>query len=576
MEGVDLAQRRLVVAANRGPVSFHDDPSGEPVVTRGPGGLVTVLTEVLRHHPGTWVAAALSDAERRLAAENSAVEVALDGEEYRVRYVAPSPDAYHKYYNVVSNPMLWFIQHYLWDLGRHPDIRAEEMDAWHNGYLVVNEQFARAVVDEVRRGPDGRRRRGPAGDGGDALVLLHDYQLYCVAPDVRAACPGAFLHQFVHIPWPQSDYWRVLPTHIREAVFRGLLGNDVVAFHTRHYVRNFLRCCADLLDLEVDETRCVVRHEGREVWVRAYPVSIDPASLRAAAGSRRARTAERKLRGRRREFLLLRVDRLDLSKNIIRGFVALDRFLELHPEFKERFTFLALLQPSREDVEEYVTYRERVERLVADVNTRHGTTDWMPIDLRIQDDFPDHAGRLRAVRRPARQRHRRRDEPGRQGGSDPQPPRRRAGPERVRGGLRGAGRLRPRREPVQHRGPGRGDPPGARHAARRARVAGGHAAPRRRGEQRREVGAGAVRRHRREAGRRRLDAGHGAAASPAGSMHGMRIDVMGLPGRPQPRSRPRLREALGAARPGRRRHRAADQDPGPMIARGVRQAAGAA
>ena len=388
MEGVDLTQRRLVVAANRGPVSFHDDPSGEPVVTRGPGGLVTVLTEVLRHHPGTWVAAALSDAERRLAAENSAVEVALDGEEYRVRYVAPSPDAYHKYYNVVSNPMLWFIQHYLWDLGRHPDIRAEEMDAWHNGYLVVNEQFARAVVDEVRRGPDGRRRRGPAGDGGDALVLLHDYQLYCVAPDVRAACPGAFLHQFVHIPWPQSDYWRVLPTHIREAVFRGLLGNDVVAFHTRHYVRNFLRCCADLLDLEVDEARCVVRHEGREVWVRAYPVSIDPESLRAAAGSRRARTAERKLRGRRREFLLLRVDRLDLSKNIIRGFVALDRFLELHPEFKERFTFLALLQPSREDVEEYVTYRERVERLVADVNTRHGTTDWMPIELRIQDDFP--------------------------------------------------------------------------------------------------------------------------------------------------------------------------------------------
>jgi trehalose 6-phosphate synthase len=386
VEGPDLARRRLVVAANRGPVSFHDDPSGEPVVTRGPGGLVTVLTEVLRHHPGTWVAAALSDAERRLAAENHAVDVALEGEEYRVRYVAPSPEAYNKYYNVVANPMLWFIQHYLWDLGRHPDIGADEMDAWHNGYLVVNEEFARAVIDEVRRTPDGRRRRGDAGD--DALVLLHDYQLYRVAPDVRAACPGAFLHQFVHIPWPQSDYWRVLPTHIREAVFRGLLANDVVAFHTLHYVRNFLRCCEDLLELEVDGTRGVVSYEGREVWVRAYPVSIDPASLRSAADSRRARTAERRLRTKRREFLLLRVDRLDLSKNIIRGFVALDRFLELHSEFKERLTFLALLQPSRQDVEEYVTYRERVERLVADVNTRHGTPDWMPIDLRIQDDFP--------------------------------------------------------------------------------------------------------------------------------------------------------------------------------------------
>jgi trehalose 6-phosphate synthase len=388
VEGVELAQRRLVVAANRGPVSFHDDPSGEPVVTRGPGGLVTVLTEVLRHHPGTWVAAALSDAERRLAAEERAVEVALDGDEYRVRYVAPSAEAYHKYYNIVSNPMLWFIQHYLWDLGRHPDIGAHEMDAWHNGYLVVNEQFARAVVDEVRRGPDGRRRRGPAGDGGDALVLLHDYQLYCVAPDVRGACPDALLHQFIHIPWPQSDYWRVLPGHIREAVFRGLLGNDIIAFHTRHYARNFLHCCADLLDLKVDTESDSVEYEGRRVWVRAYPVSIDPASLRAAADSRRARSAERKLLAKRREFLLVRVDRLDLSKNIIRGFVALDRFLELHPEFKERFTFLALLQPSRGDVEEYVTYRQRVERVVADVNTRHGTTDWMPIDLRIQDDFP--------------------------------------------------------------------------------------------------------------------------------------------------------------------------------------------
>ena len=388
MEGVDLSQRRLVVAANRGPVSFHDDPSGEPVVTRGPGGLVTVLTEVLRQHPGTWVAAALGDEERRLAAEQRAVRVALDGDEYSLRYVAVDPDAYHKYYNIVANPMLWFIQHYLWDLGRHPDIGANELDAWHNGYTVVNAAFARAVVEEVRRGPDGRLRRGPAAAGGDALVLLHDYHLYRVAPDVRAACPAAFLQQFVHIPWPQSDYWRVLPEHIRDAVFRGLLGNDVVAFHTRSYARNFLRCCEDLLDLPVDPVRSVVQYEDREVWVRAYPVSIDPASLRAAARSRRARSALRELRSRRREFLLLRVDRLDLSKNIIRGFVALDRFLELHPEFKERLTFLALLQPSREDVEEYVTYRERVERVVADVNTRHGTTDWMPIDLRIQDDFP--------------------------------------------------------------------------------------------------------------------------------------------------------------------------------------------
>jgi trehalose 6-phosphate synthase len=180
----------------------------------------------------------------------------------------------------------------------------------------------------------------------------------------------------------------VLPDHIRRAVFEGLLANDVVAFHTEHYVRNFLQGCADLVDADVDYDRRVVRVDGREVWVRAYPVSIDPAQLRRAAGSQRAAAAEAALLARRRDHLVLRVDRLDPSKNVIRGFVAFGRFLELHPEFRERITFLALLQPSREDVEEYVTYRERVERTVADINTLHGTTDWMPIDLRIQDDFP--------------------------------------------------------------------------------------------------------------------------------------------------------------------------------------------
>jgi trehalose 6-phosphate synthase len=166
------------------------------------------------------------------------------------------------------------------------------------------------------------------------------------------------------------------------------LANDIVAFHTSHYVDNFLRCCADLLDLEVDARRGAVLLGDREVWVRAYPVSIDPAMLRGPAEDRRVLSEERELLARRRDHLLVRVDRLDLSKNIIRGFLAFDRFLDLHPEFRERITFLALLQPSREDVEEYIEYRARVLRTVEQVNTKQGTTDWMPIDLRIQDNFP--------------------------------------------------------------------------------------------------------------------------------------------------------------------------------------------
>ena len=161
-----------MVAANRGPVSFHSDPSGDPVITRGPGGLVTVLTELLRKYPGTWVATALGEEEERLA--GGAVDVELDGDAYRVRYVAVDRDVYHKYYNIIANPMLWFIQHYLWDLGRHPDISPNEVDAWWNGYVPVQRLFAAAVSDDRRRyirltarpRAGQRHRRRPQRSGG--------------------------------------------------------------------------------------------------------------------------------------------------------------------------------------------------------------------------------------------------------------------------------------------------------------------------------------------------------------------------------------------------------------------------
>ena len=366
----------LIVAANRGPVSFHADTSGEPVVTRGAGGLVTVLTTMLRYHDGVWVAMALSPEEKELAAKGKSVSVDLDGEHYRVRYVTTDKKSYDRYYNIVANPMLWFIQHYLWDLGRHPDITQNEIDAWTKGYVPVNELFAKAIVDELD------------GDGDGKIVIMHDYHLYATAPRVRAAAPRAFLQQFVHIPWAQSDYWRVLPRALRDDIFNGLLANDIVSFHTQHYVENFLHGCLDLLDADVDEKNKTVTVGERTVWVRAYPVSIDAEMLYDAVRSQRVAREERKLLQRRRRYLVVRVDRMDLSKNILRGFKAFDRFLDLYPRFKELVTFVALLQPSREDVEEYAEYRRRVMQVVAEINTKHGNTDWMPIDVRIQDNFP--------------------------------------------------------------------------------------------------------------------------------------------------------------------------------------------
>jgi trehalose 6-phosphate synthase len=219
-------------------------------------------------------------------------------------------------------------------------------------------------------------------------VMIHDYHLYLVAPHVRAHCPGAFLHHFVHVPWPQPDSWRVLPAWMRESLLAGLLANDIVAFHTERYARNFVLCCQELLGLTVDVDSLMVDLGERRVAARWYPISVDVSRLEALAGSPEVQEQERQLENSRREFLILRVDRTDLSKNVLRGFLAYDQMLTEHPELTGRVTFLALLQPSRQDVDEYLEYVERIRRLVADINLKHGNTDWQPIDLRFQESLP--------------------------------------------------------------------------------------------------------------------------------------------------------------------------------------------
>jgi trehalose 6-phosphate synthase len=181
----------------------------------------------------------------------------------------------------------------------------------------------------------------------------------------------------------------VQPKTIRDEIYHGLLSNDIIGFHTRSYRRNFLQCCRDLLDLDVDMERGVVELDGREVWVRAYPLPIDWRATQAVAARPGVAEFERELLARRRDFSILRVDRADLSKNVLRGFTGFDIFLEQHPEFSERITFTAQLMPSRTDVPEYAEYLERIEALVAVVNHRHGTTDWMPIHLKLRDDLDE-------------------------------------------------------------------------------------------------------------------------------------------------------------------------------------------
>ncbi len=373
----------LTIVSNRGPAQFKRDEEGEIQVSRGGGGLVTALSGLVSHRDALWIASAMTDEDVEVSERSEGpVEVEIEGVTYRLRLVESDADAYDRFYNVIANPIIWFIQHYLWDLSNAPDIREEELDAWEFGYKAVNEDIAAEVLRQIR-------------DHQEPLVMLHDYHLYTAPALIRAERPDAFLHHFVHIPWTQPDSWRVLPGRWREEIFRGMLANDIIGFHTNAYCRNFLRCCQELLELDVDFHQLRVRHPAGETWVRAYPLAVDVQRLERAAESEEVAEAEKEVLERRREHLIIRVDRADLSKNVLRGFTAFDTFLAQHPEFREKVTFIAHLQPSRQDVAEYSEYLERIEALVAIVNHRHGTTDWMPIDLRIYENFHDAVARYK-------------------------------------------------------------------------------------------------------------------------------------------------------------------------------------
>ena len=366
-------RRKLIVVSNRGPVSYSRE-NGERVAKRGGGGLVTALRGLVSYHDVTWIASAISD-EDRVASDETIDETARDGSPFRLRLVAHEEAAYDWFYNVVSNPMLWFLQHYLWELAYTPAVDHGFHHAWEQGYVRVNEGFAAAVLEELEAEPD-------------AAVLFHDYHLYLAPRLVREEAPDATLSHFVHIPWPQPDYWRILPEEMRHAVHDGLLANDVVGFHSNRWRLAFLRCAVDIAGAAGNFTDWTAEYRGRRTRVAASPISIDPEEFDELAASPEVLEAEREIVERRPERLVVRVDRTDPSKNVVRGFRAFELYLEAHPEMYGRVSLLALLDPSRQDIAQYAAYLHEIEHTARAINERFGTEDWQPIVLEVRDDFP--------------------------------------------------------------------------------------------------------------------------------------------------------------------------------------------
>ena len=367
-----LGQFSPIILSNRAPI----EPTLDGRFVPGAGGLVKALTSLASAVKASWVSAARTEAERELASSGPSIRPGFEAEHQFPIFFAPTDaEAYQRHYAVISNPLLWFAHHYLWNMAIEPVVDETIYRAWYDGYCEVNASVADRALEVARMLP-----RRP-------LFLTQDYQLYLVPERIRAALPEAVMQHFIHVPWPEPRYFKVLPAAMREPILSGLLANDIIGLQTTLDVHNFLRCCVELKGLRVAEPEGVVLHRGRLVWVRAYPVSIDVDALKRLGESPRVRDIEVEVEAWRPEKLIVRVDRTDPAKNLVRGFMAYERLLEDHPEHHGRIAMWAFLQPSRQDVDAYRQYLDRVRAIVDRINTRFGNDVWQPIRLDVGEDI---------------------------------------------------------------------------------------------------------------------------------------------------------------------------------------------
>ncbi|WP_407565668.1 trehalose-6-phosphate synthase [Streptomyces sp. 184] len=357
----------LLVASNRGPVSYAVGDDGELAAKRGGGGLVSGLSAVGPDAGALWVCAALGGGDREAVRRGVA--------EPGVRMLGIDPEVFHDAYNGVANSVLWFVHHMLYDIPVAPVFDAGFRRQWA-AYEAYNRAFADALADGAAEG---------------AEVLVQDYHLCLVPGMLRERRPDLRISHFTHTPWAPPEYFRLLPDDIAAALLRGLLGADRVGFHTRRWAEAFVSCCRDVLGGAADVAWGGEDPRGqRTTFVDVHALGADADFLRER--SRRPDVAERmaalreQIGGADRE-VLVRVDRTELSKNIVRGLLAYRELLEGRPQWRGRVVKLAFAYPSRQDLAVYRDYTAEVRRLAAEINETYGTDGWLPVVLHVEDDF---------------------------------------------------------------------------------------------------------------------------------------------------------------------------------------------
>jgi trehalose 6-phosphate synthase len=370
---------RILVAANRGPISFSRGEDGELTAKRGAGGVVSGLSSVASHEDMLWVCAALSDADRAAVRRAPGGLLDLDGNPggSAVRMLDIPPAVFNRAYNTVANSVLWFVHHMLYDTPSRPQFGIAFRRDWA-AYRDYNLAFAGAL----------EAASTAANPAALVRAVVQDYHL-TLAPRLLAELkPSVRIAHFSHTPWAPVDYFRLLPDSVAEQVLDGILGADHAGFLCQRWADAFMDCCEQVLGADVDRDRQQVSHQGHRTGIGVHPLGVNAGELisRAARDDVQAwMTALSETIGDRK--LIVRVDRTELSKNILRGLTAYRELLVSYPEWRGKVMLLAFAYPSRHDLPEYREYTASVQRLASAIDDEFGSADWTPILLQTQDDY---------------------------------------------------------------------------------------------------------------------------------------------------------------------------------------------
>ena len=360
-------------------MSFTEGDDGNLTPRRGSGGMVSGLSTVADQADVLWVCAALSDADRAAARGASGGMLNLDGMGggSAVRMLDIPAAVFHRAYNGVANSTLWFVHHILYDTPNQPQFGLAFDREWES-FRAYNSAFARALADAADRAP-----------GRSVRAVIQDYHL-SLAPRMLAELrPGIAIAHFSHTPWAPPDYYRILPDRVGREVLDGLLGADHAGFLCQRWADAFLDCCEQILGATVDRARQSVTYRGHVTGIGVHPLGVDSGELirRGAEPDVQARFAAlTEAAGGRK--LIVRIDRTELSKNIVRGLSAYRQLLTAHPQWHGRVVHLAFAYPSRHDLPEYREYTASVQRLATQIVDDFGTPDWDPLILQVNDDYP--------------------------------------------------------------------------------------------------------------------------------------------------------------------------------------------